>query len=275
MSVDKLGTGLISGQVAVATKPAEGGSVVSTPVRFTYDLDYPKDVKRFLALLLAIVAIGVAIPVLLLYLVKWRGAKIPGPTLSVGSVRGKVDETQSFLSSTSMRPQDLRVVPLEGTGRRRVGISPRAELVTRMGLGLTEPGYATVDGVTAVTSSGSASTGRRPARLPLNVQDHWVAILDAADPHAGEVEVVFITDPSAAKLGELLNDARNQMPEYVTRLRRTLPEAAAPTPGQQQDDWSSPSSASSRSADDPWGSSSAQPPSSTGSPGGSGSADDW
>ena len=225
LKLDHEGTGLASGTLTVMTRSSDSSAKpVPVTVRYTYELQNPLNEKVFWPVLVAIILIGILLPVALLYLVKWWSAKIPGATLSIGSVRGPVGPTGSFLESVSLIPQDLHVVPLEGTDRRSVALTGGATVRTKTGWGLTEPGYAVVQGQPGVTAGGSS-------RLPLAIQDHWIALLDSADPHRGDVELVVLLAPSSTKLPDLLADARSRVPELVEKLRQSLGDAPPPTPG--------------------------------------------
>jgi len=232
ISVDAVGNGLVGGSLTFATTPKGcSGQQVPVTVKYRYELRRPRDTTVFLGLLIAIVVAGVLLPVGMLYLMKWRTATVPGSSLAVASARGPVSSADSFLASVTLGHQDTRVLPLEGADRRSIVVTPWVTLRTKVGLGLTEPGFATVDPGPAVTSSG----GRK---LPLAVQDRWVAALDPSNPHHGDVEFVFVLSPTASKLPELLADARNRGPELVGRLRESLGSPpSAPPGGDEVDAW--------------------------------------
>jgi hypothetical protein len=284
LSVKGAGTGLASGRLTLMTR-SDRADVAPVPVTVTYTLEmkHPRNNEVFIPLLIAITAGGILLPVLLLYIMKWWTARIPGAALSIGGERGQVDPASSFLSSAAITEQGMRAMTLVGTDRRSVQLNGESRLRTRVGLGLTEPGWTLVEGQYSASSAtpSTARKGRR-GRLPLAVQDSWVALLDTADPHTGPVEVVFLLSPTSGRLPELLEDARARLPEVVSRLRSRLSGTATAGGGSPQpavsDDWGGApaviSTPAAPTADD-WG---AAPPANPGRPAGGGSSstfDEW
>ena len=221
LAVDQVGSGLVSGELKFGTK-AEGctGDVVEVSVPYTYELTRPRNETRFWLVFAGVIAAGVLIPVALLYLMKWRTAQVPGMSLTVADLRGRISTEENFLNPVSLRRQDTRVVALEGNSRRRIVLTSRVSIVTKVGLGLTEPGDATAVPGPVVTATGSH-------KLPLAVQDRWIVALDANDPQHGDVEVVLILSAEATKLPEVLADAKNRAPDLIARLRANLDDRAA------------------------------------------------
>lgn len=277
VNVGKVGPGLASGRLTVMTLPADkSGEPVPVSVRYDLEMRNPRNEQVFVLALVLITLAGLAIPVGLLYLIKWRTAKFPAASLALGSLTGPVTADSSFLTSASIAEQDLRGIVLAGTDRRSINLNGRASVRARMGLGLTEPSYAVVGEVPSISSANPSTTaGGRHARLPLAVQDRWIALLDPADPHRGPVEVVFIVAPAAGKLGALLVDARNRLPGAVEKVRSRLGDAPPAPASSGGDGWGGGSPATTAPAaggtgyDDGWGSPSAPPSAPTGG------LDDW
>lgn len=276
LAVEEVGTGLASGQLTVMTRSAEAG-VKPVAVTVAYDLEMkkPRNEAVFWPLLIAITLAGVLIPVALLYLVKWRTAKIPGNSLLIGSLSGNVDQQSSFLSASALSERDMRGVTLAGTSRRSVALNSLSEIRTKVGLGLTEPGYAVVAGQPSASSANPSTTRNgSAARLPLAVQDRWVALLDPANPHGGPVEVVFLLAPTSGKLPVLLTDARNRVPEVVAEVRARLGATSArspSTPAAAEEDWGPSTPASTFGVP----SGGAGPTGTSGSGGSTSSRDEW
>lgn len=265
----ELGAGLASGDLTVMLASGDA-SVEPVRVAVHYDLEMqnPRNEKVFWPVLIGVTLLGILIPLGMLYLVKWRTAKIPGNSILIGRASGQVDEQSSFLGSVSLAMSELSGTTLAGGDRRSIQLNGVSQIRTRMGLGPTEPGYAAVIGQQSVSSANPASTRKGFARLPLAVQDRWIALLDSTNPHAGPVEVIFLVAPTSQKLQELLADARARVPDVVTQLRSRLGEAAGPVPpsAPQQDDWGNPIA--------PGSPGSTTPPAAT--PGGSSSTlDEW
>ena len=286
LSVDGVGTGLASGQLTLMTQ-SDRADVAPIPVTVTYELEMkrPRNNEVFIPLLIAITAGGILLPILLLYIMKWWTARIPGSALSIGGARGQVDQGSSFLASATITEQGMRAMTLVGTDRRSVQLNGQSRLRTKVGLGLTEPGWTLVEGQYSA-SSATPSTDRkgRRGRLPLAVQDSWVALLDTANPHTGPVEVVFLVSPTSGRLPELLEDARARLPEVVSRLRSHLGGAAPGGGGEgspqpvANDDWGgAPATISMPSAPttDDWGAAPSTNPRPPAGGGSSSTFDEW
>ncbi|MEP7193218.1 MAG: hypothetical protein ABI903_10165 [Actinomycetota bacterium] len=272
LQIGSTGNGLASGTVNVMTAPTDASlPPIAVKVSYQLEMSRPADVKTLIWVLVLTLLAGILIPVGLLYLVKWWNARIPGDSILVGTTTGLVASTGSFLADSGqfpLREQDLSSVFLAGTDRRSLTVPGGGKtLHSKMGLGITEPGFVilAVPGRYSV-SSARPSTVRKgdKARLPLAVQGHWVAVLDAQDPMNGSVEVVLFVAPLSGKWADLTADARQRVPDAVDKLRQTVKPPAA-TDGSQagadvDDDWGSPSGSSSLqpsrsttgSADDDW-----------------------
>ena len=229
LSVPAVGNGLVSGELTVQTVPADGGDPVPVTVAYSMEMQRPLVVTTLLSLLVLTVAVALLIPLLLLYLLKWQSAKIPGLTLSYGTVTGQVTESQAPVLANPPNVRSLRGLAL-GSSRRQVQVTPRVTLRTKAGLPPTEPGYVRVDPGPSVASAEMRGSRRHRARLPLGVQGHWVAALDPGDPHNGPVEVTFLLAPGSDKLATLVADARAKLPRQVSELRSKLPPAASGGP---------------------------------------------
>lgn len=281
LTLDQIGNGLVSGDLTVMTLPETATAdtpPVPVTVRYTLETTKPRNDGVFAWLLVLITLGGVLVPIGLLYLLKWWTARIPGSSLLVGSVIGSIDAQGALALSSSLNERTMSGRTLTGTDRRSVAL-PGATIRTRMGLGLTEPGYAVVTGRPSASSARPATTrSGRAARLPLALQDSWVVTLDPTAPQHGTVEVTFLVSPTSQKLPELLADARERVPAVVADLRARLGSGAA-TAG---DDDASPGSTDSgrRTGDDDWGTPGSSRSSTAGSPpsdpGGRGSSgDQW
>ncbi|OFE16163.1 hypothetical protein BA895_19940 [Humibacillus sp. DSM 29435] len=256
-SSDDVGDGLVSGSATVMVLPQDRtASPVKVSVTFTADMQRPINPWYFLLALVGLTLLGVAVPVALLYLAKFVTAKIPGTSLSAGSVRGEVSAgSGSFLDAgCSLTPQQLLSQPLPQGGSRRVSIDGKT-LMTKAGLGLTEPGYVRVEHpgrISAAGPTGAQSKGH--ARLPLAVQNQWCVALDPTNPRGGEVEVTFFTVTGAPGWDTLVSGARRALPEVVRGLRSQIPEStpdAGDDTGIPADPWAS-SRVPAGTGADPW-----------------------
>lgn len=238
---DAIGSGLVSGTIQVLTVPADGGDeAVPVTVSYRYEMQRPANEQLRWLLFLTLLVIGFVLPLLLLMLVKWWTSRVAGAGLSWLAESGAVDANTSFLAQFAPDRSKVRTRSLEGADRRRVALTGRTTLRARARfLALSAPGQVVVEGASFVSSAGTA--------LPLAVQDHWIAVLDPANPASGPVEVLFVMTPDASRLDDLVSDARAKVPEAVTQLRQRL--GSAPQSSRGSDDWADPS----RSGADPSG----------------------
>ncbi len=238
-TADALGNGLASGTLTVLALPAGqspsgAAQAVAVPVAYELEMRRPADVAVLGGVLIGVTLLGVAIPLGLLYLVKWLTARIPGTAVVAGSLRGQVTDEASFLDAgVPLRMDQLHTVVLAGTDRRRIAVDGKV-LRARVGLSPTEPGHVVVDQPGPGAGSTRPATVRGRARLPLAVQGSWSVGLDPADPRRGDVTVSFFTSPGAPGWAELTDDCRRRVREVVAALRAGLPPvdpAAGRTPG--------------------------------------------
>lgn len=250
LTPDHVGSGLVSGLLHVMTRSDQAaGKPMPVTVRYSYEMQRPLNEKVLWLTLVALMLLGLLIPLLILLTVKWATSKIPGSTLTTLTVAGQVSGGSSFLNGWRPDSTELQPRALETTSRRHVELTPRTTLRAKANLlKLTEAGYVVVQDAPFVCSGGS--------KLPLAVQDQWVAVLDPANPHHGPVEVVFLMATGARRLDELVSDARAKISGAVAELRRGLGTApAAPSGG--HDEWgtavsAAPSPSSPQTGVDTW-----------------------
>ncbi len=272
---DGLGNGSFTGTTRVLLA-AEDASAEPIAVDLAFDLSQSRPASQpvLWSTLLGVVLLGVAIPVGILYLVKYLTAKIPGNAVLAGSVYGPVDDTRAFTDNgVPLNVANLTVAHLTGN-RREVTVAGKT-LRAKMGAAPTEPGHVVV--ATPGPSAGGRTalqSIRGNALLPLAVQGNWMVALDPQRPVSGPVEVTVFTAPGAPGFKELLEDVRANIRPAVARLREGLPPepgapsgdpwspgptagtASGPVPG---DPWAQPAPPT---TNDPW----ANPPRPTGGP---------
>ncbi len=219
------------------------------PVAFTADLQQPANAAVRWAVFAFTLAVGLLVPLLLLYLFNWLTSKIPGTRqiiyglVAAHVVDGDVRRDGAGLRLALADVSHQLAVPLNGTRQLQVGT---LSLRTRVGLNPFQPGIVRVtsaDGSPVVTSAerpGMALKGQ----LPLAVQQSWVAMPGSG---AGAVSIVVI----------LGSDATDEVAEHIAdSIRELLPalaERAFPAdtaqPGAPTDHWGPPSSAASHGSD--------------------------
>lgn len=250
MQVTSTGNGLASGTVSVMTAPTDASlPPISVKVDYRLEMHRPPNVTTLIWVLVLTFLAGILIPLGLLYLAKWWNARIPGDSVLVGGTTGLVTATDSFLTSGGefpLREQDLSSVILAGTDRRSLALPGGETLRSRMGWGITEPGFVVVaaPGRYSVSSARPSTTRKGDqGRLPLAIQGHWVALLDAHDPMSGPVEVILLVAPLSGRWADITLDARQRVPEAVDKLRQALPARGVglgdPTSAAPDNEWGS------------------------------------
>lgn len=260
-------TGTTQVMLAAADSTAEP---VAVDLTFDLSMSRPASQPVLWTTLIGVTLLGIAIPVGILYLVKFLTSKIPGAAVLAGSASGLVDDTRSFTDNgVPIGVANLTVAHLT-SNRREVTVAGKT-LRARMGAALTEPGYVVVatPGPSAGGRTSLQSVGGN-ARLPLAVQGNWMVALDPQRPVGGPVEVTVFTAPGAPGFNELLDDVRANLRTAVAKLREGLPPepaalgadpwggGAAPS---VKDPWTTPQQST---AADPWA-----------NPGRTGGADPW
>ena len=230
LTPDEVGSGLVSGVLRVMVRSDQATAEPATiSVRYTYEMQRPLAKATLWLVLIGLMVLGFLIPLLILLTVKWVTSRVPGSTLTVLAASGEVSNNSSFLNGWRPDRTELRPQSLDATGRRRVVVSGRTVLRAKANLlKLTEAGYVVVENAPFMSSAG--------AKLPLAVQDHWVAVLHPTDP-SGPVEVVFLLASGARHLDRLVTDARAKVPRAVAELRGNFKNKARgaqhpPGPGQ-------------------------------------------
>ena len=226
-----LGPGLASGELTVLVKPAEGsGKPLPTTVKYQLEMQRPADMAILWSVAILLTLLGLLVPVLLLLAIKWWTARIPGPGLAWLEMSGPVGEFDSFLDARSPDLGQITTVAIHKSNNRTLHLGSALTLQTNPNLkNFSAPGSVKVD-----ASHVAYSTGKM---LPLAIQNHWFAVLDPVNPHAGDVRVFFLLDRSAGKIDELVSDARARLPKLVVDLRENAPQTA--TPSLVTDEWGS------------------------------------
>lgn len=232
LTFDSLDNGDVNGAMTLMAVPEDGkGEAIPVEVDYTLEMRKPRDTSTFLLALIGITLAGVLIPVALLYLVKWLTSGIPGSSLLVGRVQGTVDADGRFLPSTgdalAVDPAAMDTVFLAAS-RRRVALPGGGELVAKVGLNPSAPGYvvANIPGRSAASSARKPSNKALGAVLPSAVAGSWVVAIEGTGSGAA-AEVLFFTNPNGAGIDQLLQDARDRIPDVVTTLRSKAPGTQA------------------------------------------------
>lgn len=262
---DALDNGAVNGALQMKAVPVDGaGEPITVDVAYNLEMRKPRDAETFWLVLIGVTLAGVLIPLVLLYGAKWLAARIPGSSLLVGRALGTVDADGQFVPAgggpLSFDAAQMDTVFVSG-GRRRLSLPGGGELVARIGLNPGAPGYvvASFPGKSAASSGRRASNRKLGAIVPTAVAGSWIVAIDSA-ASGSPAELVVLTNPAAAGLPDLVEDARVRVADVVTALRAKVPTGqGGPTPPQPVDDGG-------------WGANPGTPPQ---QPSGGGSWDSW
>lgn len=236
ISVQNIGNGVVNGKVPVSVSPTDQSAPpVQVDVPFTLAMEKPfKPWWAFIAGILAVL-LGPGIPLLLLYLMKWLGAKIPGRSLYTKEIPVHVQGSTVLRDGNpfALRNNDLtQLIPGREGGVRNLQAGS-AELRTHVGLSPFGRGYvvATAPG-RAGAGQLSAMHGKTPdAKLPLNVHDKWFVLHDpSGSPEAASVVLLVGGDSGPEVRDRMIREINEQLPQVLADLRA---QAARPAEGGQ------------------------------------------
>jgi hypothetical protein len=295
LRADQAGNGAVSGTVPVSIAPlGQPDKARTVDVEFTGDLRKPFQAVNFALTLAVALLLGPGLPLGLLYLVKWLGARIPARGLSAERIPVTVEGDRVLRDGRRFEFHETDFVgqiPIPSGGARRLDVHG-VELRTRIGRSPFGSGHVAVvppEPWICVSSTDPVPHGdRMTARLPLAVHNTWVVLHDpAGPPENAHVLVLVGAEAGVERRSELAATIARELPALLERLRSALGDrervpvgAAAPGPaaGGGPSYGPVPSYGPTPGYGSPSGSGSAPdygPPPSYGPPSGSGSAPDY
>ncbi|MDT4994075.1 MAG: hypothetical protein QOH97_3967 [Actinoplanes sp.] len=232
LTLGAAGTGTVAGKVAIHLAPhGQTARAISANVDFIADVEKPPVKSVRIAAFVIALVVGLGLPMIFLYLTKWWTARIPGRALMSGITAVEVRDGSVTRDGRpfTVDGHDMEFVPVNPRGTRRLALPQGGAVLTaRMGLSPTAAGHVdiAVPGMTATTGG----SGKQPARLPLAVQDSWIA-LDGS----GRVEVLVLASPGNddAYYARLSDKIRAALPRLVSGSTGTadLAQVAPPQGG--------------------------------------------
>ncbi|WP_157974148.1 hypothetical protein, partial [Desertihabitans aurantiacus] len=194
LTASETGNGALGGTLVVATAPVDAaddpGRVQQVELGWTADMLAPLQVGLAVATFLLALLLGLALPLLVLWLVKYALATIPGAPVLVRSLPVRLDgDVVTVWSEGDAVAGDGRplsathlaglkeLLPLGVRGSRRTAAAG-FELRTAVGVNPFGAGHVVVraDGPVA-TSTSPAPAADGTGRLPLACQDQWAVSL--------------------------------------------------------------------------------------------------
>lgn len=219
LASDQQGNGAINGTFVVVTTAENGqGEPIKTKVEFTASAVKPLNAFNFVTTLIIALLLGPGIPLLILYAIKWWGAKIPPQPLV--AVRARIEKTSTGVTRDGVRfafnQGDMRnTVMIESGGSRQIDAAG-VTLKTKMGGSPLGSGYVVVDVPMSVSKHDPA---RVPARLPLAVHNHWLVMrTEAMDENQAEILVLLAGNSDEKQRKKMEDEIVNEAGDLMDRL---------------------------------------------------------
>lgn len=238
LASDQQGNGAINGTFVVMSASENGqGEPVKTKVEFTASAVKPLNTLNFVTTLIIALLLGPGIPLLILYFVKWRGAKIPSQPLV--AVRAQIEKTSTGVTRDGSRfafnQGDMRnTVMIDSGGSRQIDAAG-VTLKTKMGGSPLGPGFVVAEVPMSVSKHDPA---RRPARLPLAVHNHWL-VMRSEGMNENQAEILVLL------AGNIDEKQREKMEDEIAReagdLMDRLPSTGAQAPAGHDSPFGGPS----------------------------------
>ncbi|WP_146197138.1 VWA domain-containing protein [Serinibacter arcticus] len=234
LTTAEAGNGSVNGAVVVMAAPVgEPDRAVATEVTFSGDMRRPLNRPLTLAVFLAALALGPAIPLALLWVLKARGARIPRRGLHAQRYRVTVDESGVRRDGAALAFGSRELVELVPRSGARVVEAAGVRLRPRTGWSPFGAPDVTVEapGLIGVTSS-HPSPGKRIV-LPLAVHNTWILLIDPARATTTDADVIVLVGADASEdvRARLLQDLQERAPRAAEALRSRAAGAADGSPG--------------------------------------------
>lgn len=246
LSAQASGNGGLTGDMvlSIAAADAKDRPRLIT-VAYSADLNRPPNLTGAWATGVIAVLLGVAIPLALMYFLKWRSARIrPFGGLVGGELPVVVTATgierpgiAGLLDTVELR--DILPIPSRGVRELRVG---QVQLRVRTGWSPFSAAQveATLPGAVGVSSAQGAPRTSGAARLPLTLQHEWVLFHAPTGPAEHAVVVLFAAGGTARPdLEKRLLTLGADVPGLVERIRASAGVAVIP-PGAPADPFGMP-----------------------------------
>ncbi|MEO3939264.1 VWA domain-containing protein [Dermatophilaceae bacterium Soc4.6] len=222
LTSESAANGAITGTVELATAPVdELGRVQTVTLPFQASLAKPVDVITRTWAFIVCLLVGILLPLLFLYLVKWRSARIPPLTLQAEAfpVTRRGDQVLRNGLPFDLGPRDLRRVVQRDAGARRLEVEG-VQLRTSTGWSPFGPGSVTASREAALMASSSHGAGaaRGSATLPLAVHQCWLLVLPNGSGDAAQIVVFVGPDPAGDVRQRVAQDIRERAPQQWQAL---------------------------------------------------------
>lgn len=233
LRIENQANGLVSGTIPVtAARANEIDGAITLDVPFRAKVQKKPDVSRFWIVLILTIVLGPGIPLLLLYLMKWITARIPGQILKAQQFPVRVTNGVLLRDGARFALRDTDLVDsVRGLHRstRKIDLGG-VILRARTGWAPAGRGYVTAHapGMVGASSVEPRTSARGNAMLPLSLQGTWFVLHDPAGPADTATLVLLLGGGSSpAQRAGLATDASNNVPGLIAELRNRGGSAGA------------------------------------------------
>ncbi|MFI7000857.1 vWA domain-containing protein [Nocardia sp. NPDC050175] len=225
LRIENQTNGLVSGTIPVtAARANEINSAITIDVPFRAKVEKKPDISRFWIVLILTIVLGPGIPLLLLYLMKWITARIPGQILKAQQFPVRVTNGVLLRDGARFALRDTDLVDsVSGLhhSTRKIDLGG-VILRARTGWAPAGRGYVTAhaSGMVGASSVEPRTNARGNAVLPLSLQGTWFVLHDPDGPADHATLVLLLGGGSSpAQRAGLATDASNNVPGLITELR--------------------------------------------------------
>lgn len=209
--------GSVTGSLEVSISPlGHADQARSTTVAFNGEMRRPLNVTTTSAAFVAALVLGIAVPILLLYLVKYLMARVPAGGLVIGRTVVEVP-SDGQPPNVDLSSRDLKQLAVR-KGTRELSTDGYV-LRAHPGLAPTSVPQVRLDQPQAPSVSGSLEGQRGGhAVLPLSVRGNWVVVLDQPDSPRTVTLLVFSPSLERSDIDRITQDAAKRLPSRVATL---------------------------------------------------------
>lgn len=240
LDVPEAVNGAANGVLTVMVAPADGSApALAVDVPFAASLQKPLNTTNFVVALIVALILGPLIPLLLLYLVKWLTARIPGRGLRVEHIPVHCNGSTVLRNGKPFSVTDndfVSLVPGLDGPTRRLDLGG-LQLRTRIGRSPFGAGrvVATASGMAGAAGRSGETTGKTPdALLPLAVHNSWLTLHDPYGPETSATIVMLVgADADRTVIDRLAREVADNAPKVLAQLRS---KALANLPAEQRPD---------------------------------------
>jgi hypothetical protein len=221
LTPDALDNGSVTGNLMLRMLPAEGdGKALESRTPYLLDMRKPVDTGRLIGIFAALLAIGILIPLALLWIISWWRSRIPDSPLLVAAIpvesRGDQLVRTDSGASLTVAANELEPAQAPAGGSRDLLLPHGYQLRVSTLRNPLDPHVVLVGEKGQAASGASPSQKRGSARLPLAIHQNWVLVRTGANHFTVLLLFAGLADQSLRD--QLVEDARRRGPDIADSL---------------------------------------------------------